>query len=534
MEIPMVSRTAVTLIVIAGPLTLACSSDDTGSTSSGGAEQNAGTVSAEAGSAGDGGSGGRDVTPGEGGHSGSATAGETATGEGGDGAGGLPAQGGDTARGGDTTQGGDTTTGGSPEQAGGGAEELGGESSGGGAEELGGNPSVGGSTQELGGNPSAGGGAQELGGSPSAGGGAEELGGNPSAGGGAQELGGNPSVGGGGAVRPEENTGTGFFVADGRLYDANGVEFTPRGVNRCHYDFNPDSESVYVSMRRANVNTVRISLPIWDAARSAEAIQGAIDHGMVPLPAVWYTDDSYTDESNVTCKDDVSYVETAVDLWVARYEDFRGFEPYWLLNIANEWGPSNDGAWRDAYIDAVTRLREVGYLGTLVVDTGGCGQNPTDLVSYAREVFNADPQHNVIFDMHVYGEFASYEGETYVDSDWPKPYYLPDALDELQGIGLPILIGEFGPGRNIGPSPSTVTPSDLIAAANARGFGWLAWAWDDNPGGGDGGFSLTTNLYYSPETSADDLTLFGQDVVEDPDHGLRATATQASIFASDR
>jgi hypothetical protein len=44
--------------------------------------------------------------------------------------------------------------------------------------------------------------------------------------------------GGSGSVvtRPAYNTGDGFFVLNGRLYDPNGHEFVIRGSDRAHYD----------------------------------------------------------------------------------------------------------------------------------------------------------------------------------------------------------------------------------------------------------------------------------------------------------
>jgi len=317
----------------------------------------------------------------------------------------------------------------------------------------------------------------------------------------------------------------GFFVADGTLYDANGVAFQIRGVNQCHYDFSPDI--AYASMNRARANTVRIALPIWMEQQSVDSIQAAIDNELVPMPGVWAIDG--WGGPSVTCEEDASLLSAAVDQWIARYDVLKPFERSMLLNIANEWGPGDSDVWRDSYIEAVTRLRSQGYLCTIVVDAGGCGQDPTNLMQYAQAVFDADPQHNVVFSIHIYGAWASFPGETY-DGGWPKPFELPGDLDALAGLGLPVIVGEFGPGRNIGPSPSTATPSQVIAAADANNFGWLAWAWDDNPGAGDNWFSLTTNLYYSPATSAEDLTLFGQDVVEDPTQGLRVAAEPATIF----
>ena len=53
--------------------------------------------------------------------------------------------------------------------------------------------------------------------------------------------------------RPKYNTGAGFFVSHGKLFDANGEEFIFRGVDRCHYD--SDSSA---GMARAGPNAVRL------------------------------------------------------------------------------------------------------------------------------------------------------------------------------------------------------------------------------------------------------------------------------------
>ena len=121
--------------------------------------------------------------------------------------------------------------------------------------------------------------------------------------------------------------------------------------------------------------------------------------------------------------------------------------------------------------------------------------------------------------------------------DWQTD--LVTGLDELQATGLPILIGEFGPGSDIGPSPTMMTPGTIIQAANDRGFGWLAWAWDDGYGEGDNGFELSnwgefsltagdpTNGEYPDNT---DLSAYGNEVVLNPSFGTFANAKAATIF----
>lgn len=99
--------------------------------------------------------------------------------------------------------------------------------------------------------------------------------------------------------------------------------------------------------------------------------------------------------------------------------------------------------------------------------------------------------------------------------------------------GAVYIVGEFGPGRDIGPSPTRVTPAEILTAAEADGIGWLAWAWDDNnlpnASADDHWFSMT---YHGPGIfrHASDLTQFGRDVVLNPTYGLKARAHPASSF----
>jgi len=317
----------------------------------------------------------------------------------------------------------------------------------------------------------------------------------------------------GGVSRPSHNTGTGFFVANGKLYDANGIEFRIRGVNKSHYDF------AWPGVAKTHANTIRWSTPLWlGGGLVAGLMQDTIDQRMIPMPAVWYVDGSYSDASNVTCKSSTGVFNTAVDQWVALATTMKPFERYLLLNIANEWGPDNSTVWRDAYINAVSRLRAAGYLSTIVIDSGGCGQNPDDLVNFAQAVFQSDPQRNIVFDIHIYGGWANGNA-----ASWQTD--LSTAFDQFAALGVPMVVGEFGPGRNIGPSPTLMTPGEIILAAEARGFGWLAWAWDD--GNDDSWFAMSTNGDYR---SAADLTIFGRDVVENTTYGLLYTAQAATVF----
>ena len=315
-------------------------------------------------------------------------------------------------------------------------------------------------------------------------------------------------------ARPAYNSGPGFFIAQGKLYDASGAEFRIRGVNRVHWDSNSA-----VGIARSGANTERWNI---DFSRSATGNVGlvraqSIGERIVPIVGNW----------GGTCSTDPARLGALVSTWVQQARAWTRLDKYLIVNIANEWGPSNDPVWRDAYISAVAQLRAAGYRGTLLVDSGGCGQDVADLLQYSSAVFDSDPQKNVMFALHIYGRIPREQ--------------VADDLAHLAAVsrehGIVFLVGEFGPGRNIGPSPTLATPEEIIGAAESNGIGWLAWAWDDNnrPQGGsdDHWFSMTYNgpgVYIR----ASDLTLFGRDVVLNPRYGLKALATRASMFRSPR
>jgi mannan endo-1,4-beta-mannosidase len=171
-------------------------------------------------------------------------------------------------------------------------------------------------------------------------------------------------------------------------------------------------------------------------------------------------------------------------------------------------------------------MRAAGYHATLSITSGGCGQDNADLTTYAQAVFDSDPEKNVIFDRHVYG------GDADVTA-------LGKDATSLAALGLPIIFGEFGPGMSIGPSPTNLTPQQVVQTAEQNGFGWMAWAWDDNnlsnAQADNTWFALSYTGAYS---SSADLTIFGQQVVEGctnaapggcgcPDHPTPALTTVA-------
>ena len=292
--------------------------------------------------------------------------------------------------------------------------------------------------------------------------------------------------------RPAGNTGTGFYVSGSHLYDPSGKEFRMRGVNHDHWD----QTAAYTGIPLTGANVERIHVDFnQTAATNMKLINAALNAKIVPVLGNW----------KGTCFTDVDHLTAVVDTWVAQAATWTPLNDKIIVNIANEWGPANSAVWRDAYITAIQRMRAAGYTGTLMVDSGGCGQNVADIVNYGAAVLAADPQKNILFDLHIYGSFATVAA-TYKQG-------LAASFASLVASGLPVIIGEFGPGKNIGYSPTLVEPLAIVALAEASGFGWLVWAYDDNNLSGcktdDDWFGMTK--YCAKYTGVDsDLTAFGQ------------------------
>jgi mannan endo-1,4-beta-mannosidase len=318
---------------------------------------------------------------------------------------------------------------------------------------------------------------------------------------------------GGQVQRPSYNTGDGFFVLNGKLYDANGNEFRIRGVNRCHFD--SDSQPG-ISHSKANAVRMFMYELSYGAAIYTNVLQTQhIAYDEVPIVSMaMFPDNTLTSGSQST-----SELSAAVGWWVANAKTFAPLSKYLIVNIANEWGPSNSTVWRDSYISAIGQMRAAGYTGPLLIDSGGYGQDPADIINYGAAVLNSDPEKNVIFSYHDYSPVSSLA-------------FFPQ-FAALASQNVMTIIGEFGPGRDIGPSPTVLTPGQVITTAETNQLGWIVWAWDDNDladGKSDNNwFSMT---YAGPGiySVTSDLTEYGQDVVLNSTYGISVLATPASVF----
>lgn len=311
----------------------------------------------------------------------------------------------------------------------------------------------------------------------------------------------------GNTPRPAGNLSTGFFVSDGRLFDRLGGDFVMRGINHPVAWFQGDALDWMDEIATTGANSVRL---VWETDRGSTAIirasiERAIELGMVPMIEL----------HDITGSQNVDDPARMAQYYVDEMRDILlEFEPYLLVNIANEWGSfrTSDDTWVQAYRQAIAVLRDAGINHTLVIDANDYGQRGSTIVTRGAGLLEDDPQHNILFSTHMY---QSYENRQTI----------LDVVRGAQNARLPLIVGEFGfqhGNRNGQPIP---VPYEVMLDEAARvGMGYLAWSWTGNSQ--DVGY-----LDMTEDGSASQLTGWGEDIINGL-NGIRSTSQPASIFAA--
>ncbi len=298
---------------------------------------------------------------------------------------------------------------------------------------------------------------------------------------------------------------TGFRIDAGRLLEANGNDFVMRGVNHAHTWFTGETDSL-AHIKALGANTVRVVLSSghrWtrnDAADVSRIIGLCKQNRLICVLEVHDTT-GYGEEGAAASLDQ------AADYWIGIRSALAGQEEYVILNIGNEpYGNSNTAGWTADTRAAVLKLRNAGFDHTIMVDAPNWGQDWSGTMrGNARSVFDADPDRNVIFSVHMYGVY-----DTAAE--------IRDYLNAFVNAGLPIVVGEFGHNHSDGnPDEDTI-----LATAQSLGLGYLGWSWSGNGGGVE---------YLDMVTSFDParLTSWGQRIFNGA-NGIAQTSREAAVY----
>lgn len=304
-------------------------------------------------------------------------------------------------------------------------------------------------------------------------------------------------------VIPKPET-TGHITTSGdQILSASETPFLLRGVNLQYGDNPTTARPAIHAIALTGANAVRLQLR---ATTTAEQLRLALDdiiaHGMVAMPMYW--------EEDITCHSDVAIFNNAITtLWLGRWKSVLQDERYRgkiMLNIANEWGSSQDyDSYITTYQQAIRALRKEGLHMPLVIDGADCGQDANSfLQGRGNQLLTQDVDKNLIFSLHAYYD------------NWRTSSQIASILTQYQTAQMPLIIGEFGDDEFQREQQHNVDHHALMQVTAEQNIGWLAWSWKGN---GSGYEVLDMSIRYSPA----DLTRRGEDIVYG-NHGLQATS----------
>ncbi|WP_030667580.1 cellulase family glycosylhydrolase [Streptomyces rimosus] len=264
----------------------------------------------------------------------------------------------------------------------------------------------------------------------------------------------------------EAAAATGIRVSNGRVYEANGNEFVIRGVSHAHA-WHPERTSSLTHIAAKGANTVRIVLGSGDrwprtSASEISSLIGRCKANKLICVLEVHDTTGYGEDGAATS------LSRAADYWISVKGALKGQENYVVINIGNEpFGNTNYGAWTGATKNAVSKLRNAGIHHALMVDAPNWGQDWSHTMrDNAASVFNADPDRNTVFSVHMYGVY---------DTAAEVRDYLNHFIDKH----LPIVVGEFGSRHSDGDPDEDA----IMETAQSLKMGYMGWSWSGNGSG---------------------------------------------------
>ena len=293
---------------------------------------------------------------------------------------------------------------------------------------------------------------------------------------------------------------SGMYTDGTKLYTANGNEFVMRGVNIAHAWYTDYTQTSINAVAGLGANCVRVVLADGQqytktsASEVSNIISWCKSNGLICILEI----------HDATGSDSTSDLNNAVNYWIEIKDILNANADYVIVNIANEWYGTWDGAaWASGYKSAIQSLRNAGIKNVLMVDCAGWGQYPDSIKYYGSEVLNADSQGDTMFSIHMY-EYAGGDAST-----------VKSNIDNALAVGAPLVIGEFGCQHTNGD----VDEYTIMSYCQERGAGYMGWSWKGNG-------STWAYLDLSNTWDGSSLTSWG-DTLFNSTYGIKNTARKA-------
>ena len=297
----------------------------------------------------------------------------------------------------------------------------------------------------------------------------------------------------------------GFQIAGSTVKDANGNPFIARGVSNPHIWFDSQAYNVLPDVAARRTNLIRV---VWTTAGTASRL----DQILTAIEAQKMV--SMVELHDGTGSNDATLLASLGAYW-ARSDVaavLKKHERYLMINIANEWSNSSKtpAQWDIDYKKPIATIRAAGLTTTIVIDNPAYAQNANGGLQYGQDLLNADPQHNLLFSIHMYAQ-------------WGNPQDVYNAMANYKKANLPLVIGEFGydyqnGNNNLG---CTVNADLLMQYAQQFGIGYVAWSTQGND---------TADAWLDLMTDWSGTTAWGNEVWYSQ-YGIYNTAKTASVFA---
>ncbi len=327
------------------------------------------------------------------------------------------------------------------------------------------------------------------------------------------------------------------FYVDGRhLFDPSDNKIILRGINLAlldNWEFPPNDK--LAEIEKTGANAVRIQWYIDYGAgppqRPAYALTDLDNfltkcktNQIVPILGLW----------DLTCNPDVNLLNSQLMPWwtdAAVLAVLQKHQRYLIINLANELGvyrwsdnPANTlNTFKEAYKQAITSIRQHLH-GPIMIDAPDCGTSIEVFTSIGQELIEHDPDHNLLLSAHAY--WAGYDGvphiETAINANLPIVFgeVANKQDEEIDGQTQFCFYDLDGTNENHPPLIAFAYQS-LLQMLLEKEVGWLDWSWWK-----DG----CSQRQMAEDGNFANLTAYGNDLVNNPNYGLKLTAVRSAAF----
>lgn len=325
-----------------------------------------------------------------------------------------------------------------------------------------------------------------------------------------------------------QNKKTTFYTEGRYLYNRFGENIILNGINLPILDdWNFPQSDKLAELKKTGANAVRIqwykdygqpNRPSYSISDLDNVLTRCRKSRIIPIVVL----------ADLTCNSDPQFLNTQLIPWWTQNDVLKVLkkhESYLIINLAGElglyrWTDNQQAAlnsFKNAYKSAISSIRQYLHL-PIMIDAPDCGTSIEVFPLIGQELIDYDPDHNLLFSGHAY--WSGYDGIPYIDT--------------IINANIPLVFGEIankqdedingateycyydldGTTENH-PPLITFAYQTLLPILQQKQIGWMSWCWyKDN----------CTNRQMTLNGDFDNLTPYGNDLVNNPIYGLKVIA----------